>query len=228
MKPLDEVVEFRAALTKYLDQRDATGRVIGDAKRGVYVFYDYDKEPLYVGQTTERVRVRIRRHLTNQRTDAISMGVLNPADVAYIEVWPFHQEMTKDEATRHLSAAEYTVYQRVVAASTVKAVLNEKDIPETPLVELPESVMERVVPLDMFLSNRHPDLCIARKIQSQMALIEVINSRAASPGLRRTLHTQARIIERLCQARATSPSNGPPPFVMDGPTDIFELLGSVQ
>lgn len=63
-------------------------RIIGHYKWGVYAFYDYDHEPIYVGQTNEQLSTRIRRHLTNQRTDAVAMSVLDPYEVCYIEVWP--------------------------------------------------------------------------------------------------------------------------------------------
>lgn len=64
----------------------ANGRKIGDCRWGIYLFYDYDGEPIYVGQTRESLRVRVRRHLTNQRTDAVAMSVLDPFEVAEVEM----------------------------------------------------------------------------------------------------------------------------------------------
>ncbi len=40
---------------------------IGNFKFGVYAFFDYDLEPIYVGQTKEKLSTRIRRHLTVQQ-----------------------------------------------------------------------------------------------------------------------------------------------------------------
>jgi hypothetical protein len=71
-----------------LNTPGANGKKIGNAKWGVYAFYDYDGEPIYVGQTYESLRQRIGRHLTNQRTDAVAMNVLDPFEVAEVEVWP--------------------------------------------------------------------------------------------------------------------------------------------
>gem|GEM_PF-6112680 len=79
---------IRRALQQFLNTRDEAGRVIGSARCGVYAFYDYDSEPIYVGQTYESLRARIGRHLTNQRTDAVAMRVLDPMEVARVEVWP--------------------------------------------------------------------------------------------------------------------------------------------
>ena len=64
---------------------------VGNYRWGVYAFFDYDGEPIYVGQTNEQLRTRIRRHLTNQRTDAVAMSVLDPFEVFEIEVWPLPQ-----------------------------------------------------------------------------------------------------------------------------------------
>src|SRR5438067_2340828 len=63
-----EVAAIRAEIRRFLDTLDSSGRKIGNAKFGAYAFYDYDAEPIYVGQTEEKLRSRIARHLTNQRT----------------------------------------------------------------------------------------------------------------------------------------------------------------
>ena len=82
------VAAIKREIKRFLDTVDARGKSIGNSKYGVYVFYDYDGEPIYVGQTAEKLRARIGRHLTNQRTDAVAMNVLDPFEVAEIEVWP--------------------------------------------------------------------------------------------------------------------------------------------
>src|SRR5690242_11381227 len=83
-----EIAAIRDALNECFKHKDDQGRTVADAKFGVYAFYDYDGEPIYVGQTHEKLRVRIPRHLTNQRTDAVAMNVLDPFEVLEIEMWP--------------------------------------------------------------------------------------------------------------------------------------------
>ena len=79
-------------LSKYVNDAPVTkaGRSIsvGAVKWGVYAFFDYDGEPIYVGQTRESLGSRIGRHLTNQRTDAVAMAVLDPFEVHTVRVWP--------------------------------------------------------------------------------------------------------------------------------------------
>src|SRR5437764_1368506 len=125
-----EVAAIRAHLRRFLNSPDAQGGKVGDAKYGVYAFYDYDGEPIYVGQTKESLRSRIGRHLTNQRTDAVAMNVLDPFEVAEIQVWPIPEERYSETELRQLlNQVEYAVFQKVLRESKLRAVLNEKDIP---------------------------------------------------------------------------------------------------
>jgi len=124
-----DVGAIRKEIAKFLNRKDDHGRVIGNSQFGVYAFYDYDAEPIYVGQTKEKLRTRIRRHLTNQRTDAVAMNVLDPFEVAEIEIWPVYSDPAKhSDVIAFLDAAEFTVFQKVLKESALGAVLNEKDI----------------------------------------------------------------------------------------------------
>ncbi len=72
-----ETEDLYANLAKFLSEKfddPVTGkpRTVGSFVWGVYAFFDYDGEPIYVGQTKEKISTRIRRHLTNQRTDAVA------------------------------------------------------------------------------------------------------------------------------------------------------------
>lgn len=196
-----DVAAIRTEIRRFLDTRDAAGRKIGGGK-GVYTFYDYDREPIYVGQTKESIRSRIGRHLTNQRTDAVAMNVLDPFEVAEIEVWPvYFGKKSKLEAKRLLGEAEYTVFQKVLRASRLGAVLNEKDVPKTRLVKLPTSHRGRIIPDDLYELRKHPDTRIARRASTIASLARVIGERSVSKGLRRTLFTQARRLELLAKQR---------------------------
>ncbi|MBI4567729.1 MAG: GIY-YIG nuclease family protein [Planctomycetes bacterium] len=195
-----DVAAIRAAIVSFLDRTDEKGRVVGDAQYGVYAFYDYDGEPIYVGQTVERLRVRIRRHLTNQRTDAVAMNVLDPFEVAEIEMWPFF-DLTSKDAKATLGDAEFTVYQQVLKASSFGAVLNEKNIPAASRIKLPPSARGKIIPDGIYEARKHPDVRIARRSNIIAALARVISEGAVSPGLRRTLLTQAWRLEKLAKER---------------------------
>ena len=209
--PPFETEDLRKNLTAYLDREEThpdTGELakIGNYKWGVYAFFDYDLEPIYVGQTNEQLRTRIRRHLTNQRTDAVAMSVLDPFEVYEIEVWPlpqFENETARNSGAKaHLNALERAVYDTAIESSKFGAVLNEKDPPPaTVSVKLPTSYRGRIVSDEVHKIRSHPDFRIARRALIISRLAQVISERKVQGGLRRVLLTQAKRLEWLAERR---------------------------
>ena len=199
MKETEEVTALYAGVKRVMDTPCQNGRKVGDCKHGVYLFYDYDGEPIYVGQTKEKIRSRVGRHLTNQRTDAVAMSVLDPFEVAEIEMWPFW-ELAKD-VQETLNRAEFTVYCKALQASVFSAVLNENEIPEAEMIELPTSVREPILSAADRHQREHPDLRLARRARTIANLARVISERKVKSGIRRTLWVQAKRLEILAQKR---------------------------
>jgi hypothetical protein len=197
-----DVADVRNEIRAFLQTKNAVGKNIGSSKFGIYAFYDYDGEPIYVGKTYEGLSSRIGRHLTNQRTDAVAMNVLDPFEVAEIRVWPldFHQ-LGKRQALASLAQAEYTVYRKLLKESKLNAVLNEKPPPTTALFKLPKDYRGRIIPDAIYPTRKHPDVRIARRANTIASLARVISERKVSKGLRRTLLTQARRLEKLAAER---------------------------
>jgi len=103
------------------------------------------------------------------------------------------------------------VFQKVLNESSFHAVLNEKDIaPNVIVVDLPPSFRQRIIPDDIYERRKHPDSRIARRANTIASLARVISERSVSKGLRRTLLTQARRLERLASVRLNQIS-GPYP-----------------
>jgi hypothetical protein len=210
-RPPFDTEDLRANLKRFLDapfDDPVAGRArpVGNFRWGVYAFFDYDGEPIYVGQTNEMLRTRIRRHLTNQRTDAVAMSVLDPFEVFEIEVWPlpqFQDRNAKDAGARnHLDALERKVTEIAVARSRFKAILNEKPPPATSLeVELPPSHRDRIVSPSVFALRSHPDFRIARRAIVTGRLAQVISEREVKAGLRKVLVTQTRRLTWLAERR---------------------------
>lgn len=183
---------------------DSEGRKIGSAKHGVYLFYDYDGEPIYVGKTVEKLSGRVSRHLTNRRTDAVAMNVLDPVEVAEIEVWPLDGLVVgkaEEERKKIVNDIEATVFHHAIAASRFHAILNEKKIPPISGVKLPPSYRARIIPDALYPDRKHPDVRLARRAATIAALARVISEREVSEGLRRTLLTQAQRLELLSRER---------------------------
>lgn len=202
-----DAAEKRALYETFLDTRAPNGRKIGTAKRGVYAFFDFDGEPIYVGQTVEAVSARLGRHITGQRSDAVVNRVLDPMEVAFVEVYPLWElEAIDNKAVRpYIDAAELALHQKVVAESPIGAVLNEKNPPALaagimPFV-LPEPYRSRIVSDGSWERLAHRDERIARRATQLAALSNVIRERTVSLGLRRTQVTQAKRLLRLADAR---------------------------
>jgi hypothetical protein len=184
---------------------------LGNYRWGVYAFYDYDGEPIYVGETNERLRTRIRRHLTNQRTDAAAMSVLDAFEVYRIVVWPLPEfENVKGDkhpdrprAIAHLKSLEEAIYKQAIGASAFRAVLNEK-IPKPKnrvTVEVPQSFGQIVVSESVHSIRSHPDTRLARRAFTIAKLAQVISERKVNIGLRNVLTIQARRLQALADRR---------------------------
>jgi hypothetical protein len=216
--PPFETADLRSNLTRYLDSKfvDPSGEdvKVGNYRWGVYAFFDYDGEPIYVGQTNEMLRTRIRRHLTNQRTDAVAMSVLDPFEVSEIEVWPLPQfqytnAKSKDglfkEAKAYLNALERQITSKAISESKFKAILNEKDPPPSGLtVEIPSSFRDSIVSDRVKEIRSHPDFRLARRALISSRLAQVISERQVQGGLRRVLLTQAKRLQWLAERRYLS------------------------
>lgn len=228
--PANQVQEFRSLLSAALDAVDDQGRKWANAKWGVYAFFDYDGEPIYVGQTNEQLRTRIRRHLTNQRTDAVAMRVLDIFEVAEIRLWPLWdmegQSASDKAAKAMLNAAEYTAYLEAIRTSRFKAILNEKIPPESTPIALPPGASFAVISPETRATLGHPDTRIARRADTISRLAAVVHERGeVSDGLRRVLVVQAVRLAYLTASRLAEAEGKPAPD--PAAIDVERLIGSV-
>ncbi len=215
-QPPFETKDLRSNLKAYLngkfyDPIAGQDRRLGSFRWGVYAFFDYDGEPIYVGQTAEMVSSRIGRHMTNQRTDAVAMSVLDPFEVYEIEVWPLpeFQEVTKKSsaaeyaaAKAHLDTLERVIFEKAIENSHFRAILNEKDPPvPTVTVSEPPSHRSAIVSDSVHAIRSHPDFRIARRALIISRLAQVISERQVTDGLRRVLLTQSQRLQWLAGRR---------------------------
>lgn len=228
--PAPDVRSFRKRLAAFLDEKDDQGRIWSNAKWGVYAFYDYDGEPIYVGQTNEKLRTRIRRHLTNQRSDAVAMRILDVFEVADAEIWPLWDmeglSAKNADAKRKLDAYEYTAYINAIEGSRFKAILNEKIPPVSETVVMPPSLRWTLIDDEVHDERKHPDIRIARRAETISRLAAVARERGeVSEGLRRVLVVQAVRLAFIAAERLAYAEGRP----MPDPTAIAveRLVGSV-
>lgn len=212
--PPEEVALIRGAIRDFLQTADASGRSIGRSRYGVYAFFDYDGEPIYVGQTVESLNTRIGRHLTGRRSDAVGKFILDPFEVLEVEVWPIEglENLTEPERKKHVSAVEYAVFQKALSESRFQAVLNEGTIAPGPNVDLPPSYRGRIVPDELYRVRKHPDIRIARRAQTIASLARLISERSVKKGARTTLLVQSQRLESLARRRLEDFADEPVEF----------------
>jgi hypothetical protein len=114
---------------------------------------------------------------------------------------PLPQGQSKEEIEQTFSSAEYTVKKKVVEASKLKFVLNEKDIPTAKEIKLPKSYRHRIVPSPIYEARQHPAIRIAQRAATIADLAKIIVERKVKKGLRRTLHLQAVRLQALAKER---------------------------
>ncbi|MGC5661570.1 GIY-YIG nuclease family protein [Micromonospora sp. WMMD723] len=213
-QPPHAVRLIRTELGSVMDLEDpnAPGSRIGRAV-GVYAYYDYDGEPIYVGQTSSSFRDRVSRHLTGQRSDAVAKFILDPFEVAFVSMWSVPhvagakslrrpgQPASSAEKKALLDPYEYTVYKTLEQKSKFHAVLNEGVIRPTERVELPKVVHQRIIPEVIWEDRKHSDVRIARRAATISRLSQMISEREVSGGMRRTLLLQARRLTWLAEQR---------------------------
>ena len=71
----------------------------------------------------------------------------------------------------------------------------------TEILKLPQDYRQRIIPEALYPHRKHPDIRIARRASTIASLARVISERKVSRGLRQTLLTQARRLERLATER---------------------------
>jgi hypothetical protein len=206
--PPFETAQLRKKIKEFMDKKIEVGEVkirLGSCKFGVYAFFDYDDEPIYVGQTCENLRGRIGRHLTGQRSDAVGKNVLDPFEVYAIEVWPLFELQSTPASDRnarvHLNDLEFSVFQTVLTNSKFNAVLNEKEPTPANLVTLPQSFRGIIVSDEVRKFRAHPDIRIARRAATLARLAQVISEREVNQGLRKALVVQANRLQWLAERR---------------------------
>lgn len=227
--PTTFVQGFRQRLTDALATVDAgSGEKLGKCI-GSYAFFDYDGEPIYVGQTTEDFGTRIGRHLRGQRSDTLAYRILDPFEVAEMELWPLESARGRPASERRqmIDALEYTVYVRAIEASKYQAILNEKIPPVSQQIDLPQSYRFDLVPEGLREDREHPDVRIARRAETLARVAAVAHERGeVSPGLRRVIVIQAVRLADLAAARLAYAEGRPGPS--RDAIDVHELVGNVM
>ena len=72
-----------------MDVKDFRSTALGELtdEKGVYALCDLDFVPIYIGQSKDGIRTRVRRHLTSARSDVIANRHLDVWEISQVWAW---------------------------------------------------------------------------------------------------------------------------------------------
>lgn len=154
---------------------------------GVYALCDLDQVPLYVGQSKDGIRTRVRRHLTSARSDIIANRQLDVWEVAFVWAWPL-------EHVDQISQTEATLFHEFDPASP----LINGTVPPEPAskAKLPEKLVLQVLPDDEIERRRQPRYRFPRQAQQVGVLLDYILETYDKKHLRRSLRAHFARLEQ--------------------------------
>lgn len=156
------------------------------AQIGVYALCDLDNVPIYVGQSKDGLRARVRRHLTSERSDVIANRQIDVWEVAYVWAWPVGHP-------NQLDALEAWLFYKFDREKT----LMNGSRPEKPrrlAFDLPEQVTIQVLPDAERALRLRPELRMPRQIHQLSQLVDYVLTVKDATHLRASLRAH---FERL-------------------------------
>lgn len=162
------------------------------AGTGVYALCDLDEVPIYVGQSTDGIRARVRRHLTSARSDVIANRQIDVWEIAYVWAWPI-AELDK------IGQVEGRLFHDFHPISP----LANGDVPADPgplAFPLPEKARVQVIPEAEIVIRRGPVLRFPRQILHFNQLVDYILNTQDKPHLRQALRVYFDRLSRYYRA----------------------------
>ena len=145
---------------------------------GVYALCDLDGQPIYVGQSVDGIRSRVRRHLTSARSDVIANRQIDVWEIAYVWAWPV-DDIVEVEPLEAAIFNHYDAEQALMNGKTMHPSLYASDWPEKQVVQVIEEA-DRRLRLD-------PSQRLPRQIQQYNLLVDYILTVKDAPHLKRSL-----------------------------------------
>ncbi len=153
---------------------------------GVYALVDLDGHPLYVGQSVDGIKSRVRRHLTSARSDVIANRQVDIWEVAEVWAWP----AARDE----IGALEAALFRHYDAVKTLMNGSIPTSSTQVPVID----PTQRVVVLDDTerQNRRIPSVRLPRQIEHYNRLVDYILTVKDAPHLRRSVRAHYERLSR--------------------------------
>jgi hypothetical protein len=146
---------------------------------GVYALCDLDEVPVYVGQSVDGIRTRVRRHLSSARSDVIANRQIDVWEIAYVWAWPV-------ERKEDVSVLEKHLYQKFDVGS---ALMNGKALAQDYPLEavVPALQTLQIIDEQERIERLAPSARLPRQISQYLSLVDYIQTVKDEPHLRKAL-----------------------------------------
>lgn len=145
---------------------------------GVYALCDLDAQPIYVGQSVDGIRTRVRRHLTSARSDVIANRQIDVWEIAYVWAWPV-ADRDQINALEHAVFNTFDAEQRLMNGKNLAATLDDVAWPEVQKIQ--------VINEDERQLRLKPAQRLPRQIQQYNLLVDYILTVKDAAHLKRSL-----------------------------------------
>ena len=157
---------------------------------GVYALCDLDGQPIYVGQSVDGMRNRVRRHLTSARSDVIANRQIDVWEIAFVWAWPVAD-------LREVQPLEEAVFQHF---DRQQRLMNGKSLaPATGLVDWPHMQKIQVIEETDRQLRLDPAQRLPRQIQQYNLLVDYILTVKDATHLKRSLEAHFQRLVKFHQ-----------------------------
>lgn len=145
---------------------------------GVYALCDLDGVPIYVGQSVDGIRTRVRRHLTSARSDIIANRQIDVWEIAFVWAWA----VADKAAIAPLEAQLFNTFDAQVP------LMNGKVLPaQMGAVAVPDKQVVQVITEPERLARLDPAARLPRQISQYLTLVDYIQTVKSAGHLKRAL-----------------------------------------
>jgi hypothetical protein len=153
---------------------------------GVYALCDLDGVPIYIGQSVDGIRTRVRRHLTSARSDIIANRQIDVWEIAFVWAWPVSD-------VSQIPALEGHLFTHFDAQ---KPLMNGKTLTTDATPDIPEKLILQVIEETERQNRLDPSVRLPRQISQYLRLVDYILTVKDAPHLKRSLSAHiARLTE---------------------------------
>ena len=145
---------------------------------GVYALCDLDEQPIYVGQSVDGIRTRVRRHLTSARSDVIANRQIDVWEIAFVWAWPVAEKAHVEPLERSIFAH----YDAELPLMNGKAMVTAEES-----ITWPEKQVVQVIEEDERQARLTPSSRLPRQIKQYDLLVDYILTVKEAPHLKRSL-----------------------------------------